>query len=219
MFKHGKVLVSLGFFLLLGACSPAPDRLGVSSRETGEVSIHYMRCVQREEQVDRIELVARQGLADADEVLWEVRRSETFTFPEGDALAEEFQLVPGAVPEGFEEVVEFQRQIKGTESLRVVVETSMETTTLGFRLQELQPGKILQANEQGLDAPVSPENFREDPNGCEPPSGILTGFRTLVAIVVGLGVVAAVTLVLALVRSGNGEGDVEAMTLVHIWST
>lgn len=205
MAKQGKVLVSLGLLLVLGSCSPAPDRLGVSPGGTGQLTVHYMRCIQRGEQIDRIELVARQSGTDADEVLWEVRRSETFTFPKGDALAEEVQLVPGVAPHGFEEVVEFEREVKDAESLRVVAETDMETTSIGFRLQELELGKILQANERGFDNQVSAESFRENPNGCEPSSGLLSGFAMLVAIVVGLGIVAAVTVIFALVRSGRGD--------------
>lgn len=197
----------LGLLLLLASCSPAPDRLGVSSGGTAQLTVHYMRCVDRGEQIDRVELVSRQSATDADEVLWEVRRSEGFTFPEGEALAEEFQLVPGETPHGFEEVVEFEQEIEGTESLLLAVDTNMETTSLGFRVQELEPRKILQANEQGFDTQVSPDSFRENPDGCEPSSGILSGLTTLIAIVVGLGIVAAVTVIFALVRSGPGRGQ------------
>lgn len=189
--------------LLFTACTPAPDRLGVSLSGDADLSVHYMRCIERGEHIHRVQLAVPLGTVDDDEVLWEIRRDESFEFPGGTQLVEEVVIDAGEVPQGFVESVPMDSPVSADSSLRVSVETSMQTLALGFQMDELEMDQILQANRQGPEYLVSSDSFRSQPKGCEPSTGILSGITTLTAIVVGLALLAAITTVAVLVRSSR----------------
>jgi hypothetical protein len=164
-----------------------------------------MRCAARGEQVVLIQLAAPEGLVDPENVIWEVRKQESFSFPASDDLAEELRFVPGQTPSGFDQTVDLNAAIEAKGFFRVRVDTSLGSTALGFHLEDLEEGRILQANESGPDDQVSPESFRENPKGCEESNGILSGLVTLVAICLGLVILAAGAIILGFVRSGGSS--------------